>query len=273
MKALPLAAALVVGLIGQDAYGNPVDAERPVGETPGWSGSVDGRAALAVGNIDRVDLGGSLGLHWQSFQPAPERSSADAPPWLRQRWTLLADGALATLGSRRFVQRSFVHGRSTTMVWPRVGFDAFAQAQADAFTRLQMRLVAGAGVRVVALARSRAQVWSGAAYMPEFERNDILPGDVHPAATVNHRLSAYASFAGRPLAEGSLTVRATGYVQPRLDDGTDLRTLGHVALEAAAAPRLAVGFEGLVVHDTRPPGGVAHTDLLVRGFLRVRVGS
>lgn len=57
MKALPLAAGLVVGLAGQGASGSPVDAEPPVGETPGWSGSVDGWPDLLVRGFLRVRVG------------------------------------------------------------------------------------------------------------------------------------------------------------------------------------------------------------------------
>ena len=264
-------AALVVLcalLFGASAHASPVDAERPVAPTDGWSGSVDGRAALSAGNVDRVDLGGAAAVHWQSFfDPRPD----DPLPFLRSRWTSLADGALATLGDRRFVQRSFAHTRFTHMPHRRIGIDGFAQVQADAFTRLRLRIITGVGGRVVAVHRRAFQLWGGLAYMPEYERNDTLPGDPHPARTVNHRGTSYASFLLRPFSEGSLALRSTLYAQPRLDDPSDLRLLHHVRLEASAAPRLTIGFETQVVHDTRPPRGVAPTDLTVRSVLRLRI--
>lgn len=247
---------------------SPVDAERAVAPTPGWAGSLDGRATLSAGNVDRVDLGGAGALHWQRFF---DERPGDSLPFLRSRWTLLADGALATLGDRRFVQRSFAHTRFTHMPHPRVGLDAFAQVQADAFTRLRLRVITGVGGRVVLMHRRPFQLWGGLAYMPEYERNDTLPGDPHPARTVNHRGTSYVSFVLRPFAEGSLALRSTLYAQPRLDDPTDLRLLHHVRLEAAAAPRLTLGFETQVVHDTRPPAGVVPTDLTLRSVLRLRV--
>jgi len=260
----------LVGLVGMlavptVAQASPVDAERPAPTTGGWTASVDGRAAVSAGNVDRLDLGGAGQVQWQTLYPG-------TPPLLRTRWVALADGALATLGDQRFVQRSFAHTRFTHMPRPRVGVDTFAQVQADAFTRLQLRVVLGAGTRVVAVARPRLQLWGGLGYMPEYERNDTLPGDPHPAETVNHRATSYASFQLQPFAEGSLVLRSTSYAQPRLDDPTDLRLLQHVQLEAAAAPRLTIGFEVQVVHDTRPPLGVIPTDLSLRSVLRLRVG-
>lgn len=267
-RLLALVASAWVLLIAAPTQASPVDAERPVAPAPGWSGSVDGRAALSAGNVDRVDLGGATALHWQSF--FDERSD-ETLPFLRSRWTALADGALATLGDRRFVQRSFAHTRFTHMPRPRVGIDAFAQVQADAFTRLRLRVITGVGGRVVAVHRRPFQLWGGLAYMPECERNATLPGDPHPAQTVNHRATSYASFVLRPFAGGSLALRTTLYAQPRLDDPSDLRLLHHVRLEASAAPRLTIGFETQVVHDTRPPRGVAPTDLSVRSVLRLRI--
>ena len=247
------------------ALATPVDAERPAPATPGWSASIDGRAALSAGNVDRLDLGGAGQLQWQTLQPG-------TLPLLRARWVALADGALATLGNQRFVQRSFAHTRFTYMSRSRVGVDTFAQVQADAFTRLQLRVVVGAGTRVVAVARPRLQVWGGLGYMPEYERSDTIPGDPHPAETVNHRATSYASILLQPLEQGSLVLRSTTYAQPRLDDPTDVRLLQHVQLEAAAAPRLTIGFEVQVAHDTRPPWGVVPTDLSLRSVLRLRVG-
>ncbi len=269
-----LTASMLLGL-ARPAEANPVDAERVPSPAPGWSGAIDGRAAVSAGNVDQVDLGGAGEVSWQRLYPeaadgGPSRAPG-APAFMRSRWTLVGDGNLISLGERRFVQRAFVHARFTHMVIPRLGVDGFAQAQANAFTRLQLRVVAGAGGRVVAVNRDRLQIWAGLAYMPEYERNDTLPGDPHPAETINHRASAYASWQLRPFAQGSLTLRSTTYAQPRLDDASDLRILQHVQLEASAAPRLSIGFDVQVAHDTRPPRGVSPTDLTLRSVLRLRV--
>lgn len=277
---MPLLGALLLTLRGTLAHANPVNTEQMRTDLrgEGWSGAVDSRVALARGNVDRIDL--SFGTAIQLLTMHPEGAGfggrappTGAPPFFRDRWLLLTDGAFIRAESNTLANRGFAHTRYTRMWRPRLGTEAFAQLQYNELTRLRQRAVIGGGARVAVVQRRVVQAWFGSGYMAEYEQNRTEEDDLHPASVVNHRWTSYAVVNVTPTRAQTLVIRNTLYGQPRFDRFADIRVLESFAIEARALPTLALGVDFLVLYDSEPPQGVVTTDLRLGSYLRVRFGG
>ena len=260
------------------AHANPVNAEKMRGDAdePGWMASLDANFALARGNVNRLDLGYGGLLQYQTMFPAGVGFRGKPPPpgadsFFKNRYVLLTDGAFTRVSGNDVINRGFAHARYTRMFIPRLGLDVFVQEQFNEFTRLRARIVGGGGARVDMVHRKVTQSWLGSGYMAEYELNDTVAGDPHPARVVNHRWTSYAVLQIELLAE-TLVFRNTAYAQPRLDDFTDVRVLENAQIEARLADgAFAFGIDFGVQFDSRPPQEVVRTDLSLGSYLRLRV--
>jgi len=265
-------------MVPSGASASPVNSEqlRPDLGTTGWSGLVDGRAALSRGNVDRLDLGWSSGVQSMRQYETGDVPNArpGAPSLFRDRVLLLGDLALGRLAGNDYLDRGFAHARYTAMFHPRIGLTIFTQAQYDQFTRLRARFIAGAGPRAVLINRVHVQSWAATAAMAEYEVNATVPGDPHPARILAPRWTSYWTLQARTsdgAGQGGVLVRNTIYAQPRFDRPADIRVLENVQLEVSARPWLAMGLSFLLLYDSRPPEQVQGLDLRLGSYLRVRL--
>lgn len=272
-----LVMVIVLAITMGTAMANPVNSEKLLNDPQegGFSGSVDANFSLSAGNVERLSLGVGGGMQYWTLhpegvgygtRPAPE----GAPPFFRNRWVLIANGQFVRFSLHEVVNSGFAHTRYTRMWLPRLGLDVFAQAQYNELTRLTRRLLAGVGLRVDPVNRRRLQIWAGTGYMTEFERNNVIPEDPHPAQVVNHRWTSYGVLQAR-LWDAAVVARSTTYAQPRIDDFGDIRVLESVQIEARAVPVLALGIEFEAQYDSRPPlvSGVLPLDLVLTSYVRV----
>ncbi len=274
-----VALGLGVALTGsRPAVASPVNAEglKASAEVEGWSASLDGRASVAAGNVDRIDLGFGGGVQFRTFHPpgaghGSRSSPPGAQPFFLDRWVLVSDVALSKLNRSDITDRGFMHSRYTRMWLPRVGSDFFAQAQYNAFTRLRTRILGGTGIRVDAVHRRRLQLWGGSGYMAEFEVNAIVEGDSHPREVINHRWTSYLVVQAK-LIDDQLVVRNTVYAQPRFDAFEDVRMLESVQVEARLGKVFALGVDFELQFDNRPPDEVESLDLRLGSYVRFRFG-
>lgn len=261
------------------ARANPVNAEKLLSdpEEPGWSGSVSTNVALASGNVDRLNVGFSGSIqYWTLYpegagyrgHPAPE----GARRFFRDRWVLITNGAFVRVALAEVVNNGFAHTRYTRMWLPRLGSEVFAQAQFNEFTRLNLRMLGGLGLRVDPINRRTLQVWAGTGYMIEHERIRVDEGDPHPSEVINHRWTSYMVEQLR-IWDSTLLARNTTYVQPRLDDFGDLRMIEAFQVEARTGP-LALGLEFELQYDSRPPlfSGVVPLDVFLGSYVRIGGG-
>jgi hypothetical protein len=271
---LPWIVAIVV-LPSATAWGSPVNAEKLLNDPHegGWSGSVSGSFSFSRGNVDRLDLNGGGSLQYWTLHPEGagyrrRPAPAGAPPFFKDRWVLVANGGFVRFSLREVLNYGLAHMRYTRMWLPRLGSDAFMQAQYNELMLLRNRAVAGVGMRFDPVNERVIQVWGGTGAMVERERNDTIPGDPHPARLVNYRWTNYAVVQLR-LAKQAIVVRNTVYAQPRFDAFHDFRILESVQLEANVTPVFAFGLEFEAQYDSRPPLTVLRTDLHVGSYLRV----
>jgi hypothetical protein len=275
---LPWLIAAAILLPIATARANPVNAEKLLNdpaEEGGFSGSFNTSFALSTGNVERLSLGVGGGLQYWTLhpegaghgdRPVPE----GVPRFFKDRWVLITNGNFVRFALNEVVNSGFAHMRYTRMLLPRLGPDVFTQAQYNQFMRLNVRMLAGTGLRVDPIRRRRVQVWGGTGYMAELERYDVVAEDPHPAEVANHRWTSYGVLQVR-LWEAAVVARSTTYAQPRFDDFRDFRVLESLQIEARAVPMLALGIELEVQYDSRPPlvSGVQPLDLFLTSYVRV----
>ena len=235
----------------------------------GVSGELGLQLAGSRGNVDFLEVGGTLSLRKQELFDSSVQPVDDAPPYFRRRFVLVIDREFGSLEDRRFADRGFAHARWTHMRAPRFGWDFFAQYQFDDFRRLRDRAIGGLGVRWDPLRTVETQLWMGSGYMLEHERIDVAPAASDEAESVNHRWTSYAVVRQR-LAERNVTVQNVVYVQPRIDRFADFRILEVASLGVVIAQRFELRVELEVQHDSDPPRGVVPTDVRVRNAFSVR---
>lgn len=270
MKLRFVALSMALGLCPTLVWASPVNMERIASkpDTPGWSASLDFKGGLREGNIKRRDVSFGGGVQHRTFHPDLDTTR---PAFFRDRWLLSSNITLARLNDKDITDNGFMHARYTRMVLPRLGPEVFIQAQYNAFTNLRARMLTGGGARFDLVHRNLVGIWGGTGYMVEYEINAVEAGDPHPSETVNHRWTSYLSTRFNVI-DDQLLFGTTTYVQPRFDDFTDLRVQVGAQLEARVGPVFSLGADFEVRHDSRPPRGIAQTDITLSSYLRFRFG-
>lgn len=265
------------------ARGNPVNMERIATKSnaPGWSASLDLSGGVKEGNVVKREINFGGGVQYRTFHP---RVDTTVPAFFRDRWMLSSNVSLVKFSGDNVTDNGFMHVRYTRMIVPRVGPEVFVQSQYNAFNNLRSRLLAGGGARVDVVHRNLFGLWGGTGYMGEYEVNTIegctpvdeddcstFTPDPHPSETFNHRWTSYVSMRLDVLDE-QLLLSSTTYLQPRLDDFTDIRINTGFQLEAKLGAVFSLGSDFEVRYDARPPRPVLKTDISFSGFLRFRFG-
>ena len=162
-------------------------------------------------------------------------------------------------GGIPIARKSFEHLRARVTLDCRWRWEAFAQHEYDAFRRLSVRAVAGTGPALQLVNSSRVAVLAGAAYLFELERLDTRPGTIDAGLrTLASRASFYAT--GTERLGAGVSIVQTLYIQPRLDDPSDIRLLGELSVTSKLSKRIAL-TDGLVVaYDRTPPDGIRRYD-------------
>jgi hypothetical protein len=252
--------ALALLAIAAPARAQIVDVQTLIGhDVPeGVSGKLDASVDWRTGNSRLFHTAGAVVGRWRDHDHllfAVVRGEYDESAGL--------DAPLVT-----DVAKDFEHVRYRYRIEPWLESEAFVQHEADRFRRLQLRALAGAGLR--ARVAHCGQTWSihvAAAYMAEYEEltNDMLP-DAGTHAT-DSRLSTYAT-ASWKLNE-DVTASETVYAQPRFTDPRDLRLLEEASLQSKLASHVSFRFSLIVAHDSRPPAGTAKTDTALQSGVQI----
>jgi hypothetical protein len=163
------------------------------------------------------------------------------------------------------VDKSFAHARYDCELLPWGWWELFAQAQSDHFQRIALRNIFGAGPRVALYEDKQIGLFLGVAYMFERDAYALAPGDPAPSIQTAHRVSAYLS-ARTTLADGIDAVTTT-YLQPRIDDPSDLRVLSESGFVFKIARWLSTSIAFTAHYDSRVPIGVLRTDTELKNAL------
>lgn len=146
--------------------------------------------------------------------------------------------------------------------------ETFIQHELDAFRRLRLRALVGAGPRFTLWRSDEASLVLGVAAMLEYEQ---LRHDDAPDAGAEHldpRLSSYVI--GRVRVMENMSFVETLYVQPRLTDVSDVRLLNETLLSVEPNKRFVFTTGLVLTYDTSPPATVPKLDTQLRTGIGVK---
>ena len=241
-------------------------------KTTGYSFIADGSLTGDTGNTQGIAVGGGLGGGW-----AHERHLLFA----YARADYMKYGGVAS------VNKTFAHARYNYEFLRYVWGEIFAQAQSDAFQRLDLRNLFGLGPRFrvahalvgdgvpvvhhgVRGAQENFDVFVGTAYMLERDAITAEPGTTgaqNQAIQIWHRWSNYLTIQWE-LDERAI-VATTLYVQPAFNDFVDVRLLSETLFTFKVTKVFSASISGSVHYDSEPPTGVLPTDVEVKNTLSV----
>ncbi len=213
----------------------------------GFSAQLEASADLRTGNTER-----SL---FSLSAAALRRSEGNIT-------LLVVSGELGSKGGERFASNLFGHLRRRQRWFGLLDAEGFIQADSDDFRRLELRALAGAGLRLH-WSGERVLAALGSAFMTENER--LKDGGQTQAG----RWSSYITLEWNALP--NLTLSQTTFLQPKLGDMNDARALLEAALTARVSDRLRLPVRLRVSHDTRPPANVKKTDLQLKTALNIQL--
>lgn len=214
-------------------------------ERSGISGDIEFTYRIARGNSHLTEIGFSPNFLW--------RSGA------HQAFTL---NSLERVSSddNAIINKGFSHLRYNydfTDVWI---YEAFLQLQYNREQGLNRRLLVGTGIRIEAIRRERFLLAVGVAAMLEKERLES------GARTSIVRNSNYLNVKyGR---EKRWNFINTVYVQPKIDNWSDIRVLDEASLSVWLIDNLAATNTLTYHYDAKPPPGIKEYDLEFKAGLK-----
>lgn len=179
----------------------------------------------------------------------------------------LAQGEYGLSEGERTLARTLEHLRYRQRLHDHLFIEAFLQHEYNAFRRLQLRGLLGAGPRVLLVREQLFTAAVGGSLMLEYEElgRDDLPDAGR--VSVDARFNAYLM--GQLKLMENLTFAQTLYLQPRADRFSDVRVLNETAITARANPRVGLTLSFLLFYDRAPPAGVPPLDSQLRTALAV----
>jgi putative salt-induced outer membrane protein YdiY len=163
--------------------------------------------------------------------------------------------------------RVFGHLRYNYQLLPSLVAEAFTQLQRDRFAQLQLRVLAGGGLRIRYFNREAFKLFQGTTPMYESENLDQAPLSRHPARVSTARWSNYLNLRVQ-LTEETRFI-ATVYVQPRFDQWSDVRVLNQVSFTVRLTEAVHLTTEFSLDYDSRPPNEVESIDISLQNGIEV----
>jgi hypothetical protein len=217
-------------------------AKAPAGD--GESGQLEAKLSWRTGNNPIIDLGGAGSL---LVRRGPVLGLA------------LARGEYGFGNGATLTEKTLEHLRARVYLDCRWRWELFVQHEFDRFRRLSLRALAGTGPAFQLVNEPNVAVTTGVAYLIEYERLDQRVDTTDAGErVVDHRASAYVT--GSETANPTLSIVETVYVQPRIDQPSDVRVFGELAVQAKVSTHVALKNSFTVAYDDTPPQGVLRFD-------------
>ena len=208
---------------------------------PGVHGSVGASGQLSVGNVDQLAVSANAGVMMVGD---------------KHIGLISANGARSVLNDALFVDNAFAHGRHVWTFHDPWSTFSFVQADRNSFRQLQMRNLVGVGLQRRLWGNDWTEGRAGTALMAEYQL--LSEGAEDDDAGLHVRNSTYLSIA---VERERFTVTSVSFVQPRVDDPSNVRLMEQFTLAVHMTERLDLVWSGTVEHDAHPPEGVETTDI------------
>lgn len=224
MKFYSILAILILPLF-IDAQVLNIERERIKTDTTGWSGT--GKLSLnLISNLEKfTEVGISAHVQYKTK---------------RSLYLALSEYEIIKSQKDDFSNKGMQHFRYNYKLNRFLTLEAFTQAQFNKVLNLNFRGLAGTGLRAKVLGLDNFRIYSGLAYMFEYEepKQDVK-------AEKNHRISSYVSITFKP--GDNFTLVNTTYFQPRIDYFADHRLSNNLDIIFKISKQLsyALAFEHL----------------------------
>lgn len=176
-------------------------------------------------------------------------------------YLLISNLNLIRAGEEDFVNNGFQHFRFNNNLNETFIFELFLQAQFNELLKVKNRDLAGTGIRIKLLDRSKIKVYSGLLYMYEYEE---IKGE--NIINRNHRMSDYLAMS--LYFNDIASFESTTYYQPRIKYIGDYRISSENSLGLHITKRLVyqTGFQ--ILFDSRPPIDIPETSYSFHNSLK-----
>jgi len=156
-------------------------------------------------------------------------------------------------------RKAFAHVRGRYSIDCRWKWELFGQTEYDAFRRLTLRALVGTGPALQIVETKTVGVLAGAAYLFEIEKLDEREGTIDAGdRTTASRASVYVT--GVEKLGSQVAISQTVYAQPRLDEPSDIRVLGELAVTSKLSKHIALTDAFTVAYDRSPPDQIKRFD-------------
>lgn len=222
-----------------------VESKRFLNDTNGFVGKIDFNFQITQNTQQIINFGNNLHLQYQKD---------------RSRFLLLSDINFVKAGPTNFVNGGFQHFRYNYKIKNRLTWEAFVQSQYNPILRLDLRLLAGTGLRLKMVKNKTIRLYFATLYMYEHER---ISGETNQYNT--HRLSSYATFSLNIGENADFT--STTFYQPNVQNFNDYRIANDSSFELVISKKLnfRTGFN--LLYDTRQPIGIPNLVYTLRNGL------
>ncbi len=152
------------------------------------------------------------------------------------------------------VNKGIQHLRYNYAFKPKVSWEAFAQSQYDAISKISFRGLLGSGFRFTLWNNPKYKIFLGNLFMYEYEENKI---DEERFYHRDFRGSSYLSCSLHP--SDAVSFVSTTYYQPRLNNFEDYRLSNETSLALRIFKNLAFKSTFTYVYDAFPVEGIPNT--------------
>ncbi len=205
-----------------------------------------------------------LSINGQSGNKDEQEYSANGVLRYKQAadlFVLLGDYSYSETNEVRDEDELFVHGR-----WIRhnqfgesLDSELFVQYEFDDFAGISARKLVGGNVRWRSQVKNditEQQLIVGAGVFHESETSELTS-----VTDRTVRANLYINIVHKHTGDFPYVASASTYIQPAVDDVSDLRLLAVASLNFPIRPSLSVGFDVEVKHNSTPFAGVEKTDV------------
>ena len=235
----------------------------------GFGVSLSAGGAVIGGNLQMVDLRGSLAVQYRTSFPAREQ---DEQPWVRDRALINVTGNVLTVAGAPFLDQRLAHIGYNRMLTRRFGLEGAGQYQNNVLLLLEGRWTAAAGIRWIIARGKRGELSTGLAALLEHEVRNVDPEGPDARLVTNYRAVGRLTWRLEVIPDG-LSWTHTIYAEPRIDDWRDHLIVDYNTLEAHVNKIVSVTGDLQLRYDSQPPTGVQPLDTRLTWGLRFRFAA
>jgi hypothetical protein len=219
-----------------------VENSRIQSDTTGWAGSAGMQLSMTK-NTDEIFLV-QLNAHVQY------KTKKDL-------FMILGNYGFLSGGSQNLINNSFLHLRYNRKLNQTVRMEAFGQVLQNPVTKIDYRILYGAGPRFKLMDKPTIRMYAASLVMHEYER------ELNEQKTVHNdiRSSSYFSLSYLPNKNAELV--STIFYQPLFTKLQDFRFLHQLKFSAKAGKNLALAFNFNYLYDSAPVSGVPRINYTV----------